>query len=158
MVYEKLGCNVLSCNGDENDMTCLTARTFLEVLSTNLATGNKANNITFNNDSCMNYNERQQIDDGCDTTNMCQAAVLLNITQGNPDFFIYNGINIAGDEKLFINHTVTRSTAGAGNAPRREESTFKWTDTCCQITRIDNHNTGTGCFTAGSTTVAFGSD
>tara|TARA_R110000823_G_C15625965_1_gene468128 strand:+ start:102 stop:605 length:504 start_codon:yes stop_codon:yes gene_type:complete len=49
-----------------------------------------------------------------------------------PSLHIVYGINIAGEEKLFMEFTVLQNTAGAGTPPNRYQTDNKWSNTSVQ--------------------------
>ena len=67
-------------------------------------------------------------------------------------------INNSSNEKLGIAHAVNQNTAGAGNAPARQENALKWANTSSQITEIDFTNAVTGDFDSGSIVKVWGAD
>ena len=51
-------------------------------------------------------------------------------------------INNASNEKLVIVNSMSQGSAGAGNAPNRQEKVGKWANTSNQITQITINNGG----------------
>jgi len=67
-------------------------------------------------------------------------------------------INNASNEKLAITHDVRRSTAGAGNAPTRDETVGKWTNTSNQINIVEFFNDQAGDFGTNTILKVWGAD
>ena len=103
----------------------------------------------FNGDSANNYANRYSINGGSDSTIASQPESYLGAIDGLSfhNLFI---INNASNEKLFTHQRVSRSTAGAGNAPTRNEGAGKWANTSNQITSITVTTAGGGNLTAGN--------
>jgi hypothetical protein len=111
--------------------------------------GAGSNYFRFNGDSGTNYANRYSINGGSDSTIASQPESYLGAIDGLSfhNLFI---INNASNEKLFTHQRVSRSTAGAGNAPTRNEGAGKWANTSNQITSITVTTAGGGNFTAGN--------
>jgi len=103
----------------------------------------------FNGDSANNYANRYSINGGSDSTIASQPESYLGAIDGLSfhNLFI---INNASNEKLFTHQRVSRSTAGAGTAPTRNEGAGKWANTSNQITSITVTTAGGGNLTAGN--------
>tara|TARA_R110002124_G_scaffold286069_1_gene465824 strand:+ start:559 stop:1152 length:594 start_codon:yes stop_codon:yes gene_type:complete len=54
-----------------------------------------------------------------------------------PSLHIVYGINIAGEEKLFMEFTILQNTAGAGNVPNRYSNFNKWINTSVQYDQFE---------------------
>ena len=103
----------------------------------------------FNGDSGNNYANRYSINGGSDSTIASQPESYLGAIDGLSfhNLFI---INNASNEKLFTHQRVSRSSAGAGTAPTRNEGAGKWANTSNQITSITVTTAGGGNLTAGN--------
>ena len=103
----------------------------------------------FNGDSGNNYANRYSINGASDSTITGQPESYLGAIDGLSfhNLFI---INNASNEKLFTHNRVSRSTAGAGTGPTRNEGAGKWANTSNQITSITVTTAGGGNFTAGN--------
>ena len=103
----------------------------------------------FNGDSGNNYSNRYSINGGSDSTIASQPESYLGAIDGLSfhNLFI---INNASNEKLFTHQRVSRSSAGAGTAPTRNEGAGKWSNTSNQITSITVTTAGGGNLTAGN--------
>ena len=71
------------------------------------------------------------------------------------NFFI---INNSSSEKLVIHHDIGSGTAGAGNAPERNELVWKWTNTSNQLDVFQVLSNGSPKVLAGSIIKVWGSD
>ena len=103
----------------------------------------------FNGDTGTNYANRYSINGGTDSTITGQPESYLGAIDGL-SFHNLLIINNASNEKLFTHNRVSRSTAGAGTAPTRNEGAGKWANTSDQITSITVTTAGGGNFTAGN--------
>ena len=111
----------------------------------------------FNNDSGSNYANRWSRNGGSDTTNNSQSEMITYFAgAAYGEFGIFEMANIAGQEKLLIDHGVAADATGAGTAPKRHEGVHKWANTSNQVTRFDYINGGAGTFDTGSEVVVLG--
>ena len=93
--------------------------------------------INFNNDTGSNYARRGTSNGGSDYTSGSQSQLAVSGTDSSPKFVNIFFVNNSSNEKLGIAHAVNQNTAGAGNAPARQENVLKWSNTSSQITEID---------------------
>ena len=113
----------------------------------------------FNNHSGSNYANRWSRNGGSDTTNTSQSEMITYFAgAAYGEFGIFEMANIAGQEKLLIDHGVAADATGAGTAPKRHEGVHKWANTSNQVTRFDYINGGAGTFGTGSEVVVLGYD
>lgn len=99
-------------------------------------------------DTGTNYAYRDSFNGGADTTGVSQSRFAPFNDTADPTFLDCFVINVSSKEKLFISHTVSRSTAGAGNAPQRSEGVWKWVNTSSQMDRLQLYDqTGGGTLT-----------
>jgi len=110
-------------------------------------------------DTGSNYAGRTSSNGGSDSTDTSTSAVQNIIDSGNdiPNFGNMFIINNASNEKLMILHKIAQNTAGAGNAPTRRESVWKWTNTSNQINRIEL-SLSTGNYRSGGILKVWGAD
>jgi len=112
------------------------------------------NDIRFNADSGSNYAIRQSVNGGTDGAYTGQAFMNFDGTGSDTDKFGVGYIaNISTKEKLYQSHVVQRSTAGAGNDPKRGEFAGKWANTSNAINSISMLNRGSGTSSAGELVV-----
>jgi len=147
-----------SCTQANLDTGTITAKKYLKVESyTTSSCGNNDNLYRFNNDSCMNYSLRHRVDNGTETTLMCQTTAGFQHAVSTPRFSTIFIINVSAQEKLMMGDASYQSTAGECATTSREEFAGKWTNTSAQITDIQLE-TSTGCFAAGSYLTVWGSN
>jgi hypothetical protein len=157
--WQELARTTLTGAGDTISVTNIPARKYLHIIVSALATGGTIGvSLRFNNDSGTNYARRISDEGGADATGVSQTGLNIGTTGAWNKLSVTDVINIATSEKLVISHETGVSTAGAGNAPRRQELTGKWANTTDQITRVDAINGGTGDFAIGSEVVVLGHD
>ena len=157
--WEEIGSADLSGgSADDLDITTGLDKKYLWVQLYIEPSGQVDVNLTFNNDGSANYTRRQSFNGGADGTSINESNVPLSTNITTPVFYNFFMINNSSNEKLVIHHEARQSTAGAGNAPDREEQVFKWANTSSQISRIDINNPDTGSFGTNSIIKVFGSD
>lgn len=158
--WEEMGRTTLGSNGDTISVTGMTAKKYLRILISVIATGgNIAPAMTFNGDTGNNYNHRTSDNGGADATSTSRANIgTVDAVSATTIFIEFDVINISAQEKIVIGHSVRQNTAGAGNAVARREVVGKWANTAAQITRVDVTNADTGDFASGSEVVVLGHD
>lgn len=161
MAWGKAGSTTLGSAGDDIDITDLTTNKFNQVLIHGLEdSANITYKQTINNDGGSLYAFRRSGNGGADGTGTSEASVGINASAFGEAFIVEYIIAISGEEKLGIAFDCIRTTAGAGSAPNRDETVFKYvpatlTDT---IDRIDVNNSSTGNFATSSNISVLGSD
>ena len=110
-------------------------------------------------DTGANYAERVTQNGAADGTAVNNNYMQLGFDGGNQLMITY-GINISGEEKLFITSLSHQSGAGAGNAPNRREGVGKWVNTSNQydIYQITAQTGGTRQISSDSNLSVLGSD
>ena len=84
------------------------------------------------------YTGRRSYNGGSDVTVINQSEITLDgVGNTLPVYFEGVIVNISTEEKLCIFHAVKMSAIGAGTAPARRETVFKWTNTSNQIDIIE---------------------
>lgn len=115
--------------------------------------------LRFNSDSGSNYALRHERNGAADATNTSESSVYLYDTNASPKYITIHVINITDEEKLGVAETITQNTAGAGTAPLRQETAFKWANTTNQITSVSIHRLfGSGTFAVDSEVTVYGTD
>ena len=160
--WVELGRATLSSAGNTIDVTGLSTANYpyLMVLAQTINSGGTTQpRLRFNADTGSNYALRHQRNGAADATDTSANSVYLYDADNTPKFMQIETQNITDQEKMCIGHTVTGGgTAGAGTAPNRQESVFKWANTSDQITSVSiNRIYGTGTFATGSEVVVLGS-
>jgi hypothetical protein len=163
MAWAKNGTPVtLGSAGDDMDITDLTANKFNQFLLHTLSTVAKDHRLTTDNNGSTDYAWRRSANGGTDiTTNINKQYIDINSgNNGAKDCLgIIYGVNIDGEEKLFMSFQC-ETTAGASNPPSRNENVSKVdvTTNTGQYTRIDINNTLTGDYLTSSNLSVIGSD
>jgi hypothetical protein len=146
---------------DDIDITDLTATTFNTFLLHTLSTAAKDHRLTTDDNGATDYAWRRSANGGTDNTSVSQAYVDINSgNNGAKDCLgIVYGVNIDGEEKLFMSFQC-ETTAGASNTPSRNENVSKVdvTTNTGQYTRIDINNTLAGDYLTSSNLSALGTD
>ena len=93
--------------------------------------------LQFNSDGANNYSSRKSVNGAADATTTSFSGFDLVNSTSTPSFINIFIINNSSNEKLGIAHSVDQNTAGAANAPNRDERVGKWANTSNQITSID---------------------
>ena len=156
--WEELASVTSSSNGNFSSGT-FTAKKYLWVQTyCKSVTGNMNIMYRYNSDSGNNYVYRVSANGGTDYTQSSQSQI--DISSGGDNSIFSNSfiINNSSKEKLGIHHTVEQGTAGAGNAPTREEVVSKWSNTSSQITEIDVIELSNGEIGSGSIIKVWGHD
>ena len=159
--WEELASVELGSAGDTIDSGTITAKKYLWIQGYCKNTGGDIRpTFQFNSDTGNNYANRQSKNGGTDSSNTGVGRMYLSDTanQGVPVFFNIFVVNNSANEKLCMAHIVDQGTAGAGNAPNRQESVGKWANTSSQITSIQVQNDRAGDFNTGSILKVWGSN
>lgn len=80
-------------------------------------------------DTGTNYANRSSTDGGAESTEASASSLKVGLSASVNSLNVGYGINIAAEEKLFIDFCVAAGGVGASNAPSRKESVGKWTNT-----------------------------
>jgi hypothetical protein len=157
--WKELGRTTLGSAGDTISVTGLADKRYYMILSNNLASGSINSRDRINNDSGSNYAYRYSEDGASDGSGINKTSLTGGGTVTTPRFDVSYWSNLSTKEKLGIRHTVLQSTAGAGNAPERNEAVNKWTNTSDAIDSyyVRNENSS-GSFDTGSECVVLGWD
>ena len=159
MVWGKAGSTTLSSAGDDLDITSMTASKFNQILGHHINSGSKAVNINFNGNSNSVYARRKSFNGGTDSTSTSQTTLNVNLNHSAPEFFISYVCDVTSEEKLMILFNTDTNTAGAGNAPTRQEYVAKFVPSpSARITRVDTNNDQSGSYDTDSNITALGSD
>jgi len=160
MAWGKAGSTTLSTTASEVEAT-VSVNEFSQILNhvITAGSGNIGTRYRFNDDSGSKYAQRWSHDGGSDGTAVNQAQVFTEINDADEDRFqIGYVLSISGKEKLAINH-LTETASGAGNAPQRSETVFKYIPSPdATITSVKVMETVAGSFGSGTNLTALGSD
>ena len=157
--WVELGRTTLGSAGDTITVSSLPDKRYYMVLTDYQASGDIFALRRLNNDSGSNYAFRYSKNGAADSTGTSQTKI-LNAAGGytTNGFAVSYLANLSSNEKLHIGHYINQNTAGAGNAPIREETVGKWANTSNAINRIDEVNTSSGDYASGSECVVLGWD
>jgi hypothetical protein len=145
--------------GSDVVVSSLSDKRYYMVLSSWTMSTNAQSRWRFNNDTGTNYAGRVSSNGGADSTVTSQVAIPYN----NPGFDLTPHWNVgyianrSANEKLWINHQMNQNTAGATNAPGRQEQACKWSNTSNAINEI-RLNSSAGTYNSGSELVVLGWD
>lgn len=137
----------------------LTSQKFTHILNHIIDNGVIDVDLRIDNLSTTTYAYRESDDGSADVTATEQAEITLDDTAAATErFSVVDGINIAGEEKLFIGFTIDASTAGPGTAPSRVETVGKQSGTSTAYVRLDVLETQAGAIGSTSNLTALGTD
>jgi hypothetical protein len=151
--------DTLGSAGDTLTISDLTATIFNQFLHHEIGSGAIYPQLGLNNDTGTNYASRRSANGGADTALTSRTYMFEGGAAGTTtNFSITYCIGISTEEKLAIRFTIFQNTAGAANAPAREELVGKWINTSDQITEIDEINGAAGDYDTDSNFSALGTD
>ena len=153
--WKELGRTTLSSTSSDITVSSFTAKDNLMVLI--YAQDGSQMGYRVNSDTGNNYHIKRSMDGASDST-LQSTKAQVHAQGAKKEFNVSSWIYIANQEKLFISNTVSQNTAGAGNAPSRNEIVGKWANTSDQITTFTLHNAGSTGFSSGSEVVVLGYD
>ena len=153
--WKELGRTTLSSTSSDITVSSFTAKDNLMVLI--YAQDGSQMGYRVNSDTGNNYHIKRSMDGASDST-LQSTKAQVHAQGAKKEFNVSSWINIANQEKLFISNTVSQNTAGAGNAPSRNEIVGKWANTSDSITTFTLHNAGSTGFSSGSEVVVLGYD
>ena len=155
--WEELASVELGSAGDELSTGSFTGKRYLWVQVFTINSGATNAKFTYNNDTGSNYAFRYSNDGAADGTSTSDSSIQLNVANGSAFYNMFI-VNVASREKFGLGDIVDQNTAGAGTAPNRSRSSFKWANTSSQITEIDVTNNAAGSYDTGSIIKVWGSD
>ncbi len=137
MAWAKLGSTTTTSSASSMDSGTMTASETNQILCN--VSGLSASTFCetlFNSDTTASYASRASQNGGVDFTRTSNTDLNMFESYSNTTgaFLVSYFVNISGEEKLFISQSVRQGTAGAGNAPVRDEVVYKWVNTSSQIT------------------------
>ncbi len=161
--WKEIGRTTLGSAGDTISVSSLADKRYLMILTNQYGTGgDTVSQLGLGNssiDTGSNYARRASNNGGVDSTVTGRSYIFesMDVTQAGM-FGVDYIANKSDKEKLGIRHLVYQNTAGAGNAPKREENYGKWSNTSNVIDIIQDKNTAAGSFDTGSEIVVLGYD
>ena len=120
MAWAKNGTpDTLSGTADEISISDLTARKFNVFMYHKINSGEASDTIRYNGNTNSVYASRRSFDGAADSTDTSANRLSYGSDDTYPAFAVQYFINISGEEKLDIHHSVNQQAAGAANAPSR---------------------------------------
>ena len=158
MVWGKEGSNTLTSSAGVVDVDA--TGTFIMAMMHDFATGgNTEVELRFDSTGGSAYARRNSSNGGSDNTAVSQASIQGHGATSDDDFHITYTVNIATEEKLMIGFGVNRNSAGAGNAPYREEFVGKYAQTSAKVeTQGIIDTSGSGSYDTDTNLSVLGSD
>jgi hypothetical protein len=146
-----------------SDTLSVTAYTFMQIIGHTLSNNHIAiQNGSTTVDTGANYAQRNSGNGGADGTGTSVSYGQLVWGSGDAvrdAFYVQYMINIAGEEKLTISHSLDQGASGAGTAPNRSECVGKWVNTSNQADQIKlNDINASGNFAISTNTTVLGTD
>ena len=162
--WVELARTTLGSAADDINVSSISDKRYYMVLTDFQDSGNTQPGIRLGNsslDSGANYAERWSTNGGAELTvssNTYHVQWVDVSGTTKPIFGVSYIANKSANEKLGISHVMNPNTAGAANAPDRQESVFKWTNTSNPLDILGYNNKGSGDFNTGSEVVVLGWD
>ena len=160
MAWSKSGSTTTSSAVDDMNITSITASKFNEVLLFGIQGGTGCiPKLTFNDNENTVYADTESYNGGTDSVNVSRAYC-ADWSSEPSGFAVYDIVDIAGEEKLLIGHTVKSGSSGAGTAPSRYEQASKFVPSpTARITSIEAKSVNAGDkYDTDSNISALGSD
>jgi hypothetical protein len=163
MVWSKNGTpNTLTSSADTITISDQTKTKFNVILNHTLNTGGATRGSLRVGDgsvSTTGYSYRRSTNGGADSTFTSTDRIHASSGAVADDEFTVSYIcSISGEETLALSFDVRRSTAGAANAPTRDETVGKWVTGTSQIDNINSFNDQAGSYDTDSNLSALGTD
>ena len=144
------------------DVTSLPNKRYYMILHDSHGHANTAGTIRvrYNTDNGTNYAHRRNANGGADGTSVNEISDFIGsfAEDTNPLFAVGYLSNLSSKEKLTIWHNVEQRTAGAGNAPHRNELVGKWTNTTDPLDEVQIFTGATNSYNTNSEVVVLGWD
>lgn len=157
--WKELGRTTLGSASQTIDVSSLADKRYLMILSSDLENTAIYPEGRLNNDTGTNYASKRSANGGAfsDLTGrnlLWEGGAASTTTNFSVGYFS----NFSTKEKLGFRYTVFQNTAGAGNAPAREENVSKWVNTSDAINRYTEVAGGGQTYNTGSEVVILGWD
>jgi len=161
--WVELGRTTLGGTSDNITLSGLSDKRYYMYLINEFGTGTSGGNIQLGAgsiDTGSNYAYRLSPNGQSDTTAVNQPHIELRVGFADSLNTLDVGYiaNLSGKEKLLQDFRVEQNTAGAANAPGRNEVVGKWANTSNPLDTINDVNDGSGDFSANSEIVVLGWD
>lgn len=156
MAWGKAGSTTLTSSGTDMSVTSMPNSKTGMALGLHSGGGSS---IKLNADNGSNYASRRDVNGQGDSTNVNLTGdnAYITDTRNTPHFNITYFVNVASEEKLWINENIYQLNAGASNVPQREEAVGKWANTSDAISQFDYH-AWNGTYSSGDNILVLGSD
>lgn len=154
--WEELGRTTLASSGDLIEVESLPNRKYLKVIISIASTGTTNCLLTFNNDSTVNYAARTQDNGAADATQLSTNYITIIGSSARKMNVTMDITNYPTQEKTIYYLRHDGGTAGAANAPYRQESAAKWCNTTDYITSIQCTNTEVDFYDTGAQMIVLG--
>ena len=160
--WKELGRTTLGSANRYIDVTSLPNKRYYMILHDSHGHANTAGTIRvrYNTDNGTNYAHRRNANGGADGTSVNEISDFIGsfAEDTNPLFAVGYLSNLSSKEKLTIWHNVEQRTAGAGNAPHRNELVGKWTNTTDPLDEVQIFTGATNSYNTNSEVVVLGWD
>ena len=159
--WVEVGRTTLGSLADDITVSSLPDKRYYMILRSVTGTGSTqaSGQLGYNSiDTGTNYTTRYNDNGGSDGALTSTRFHGYDGYDDKPELTVQYIANYATKEKLVINHTVNQATAGAGYAPRRRESVWKWTNTSNALNIYNCWDGGSGQHKSGSEVVVLGWD
>ncbi len=154
--------DTLVAPADDLTISDMVAITFNQFMIHTLGSGAIQGDLTLDSNSNTDYAIRRSVNGSTDTTSVNQTFIDISNAFANEvdKFYIVYGINISGEEKLFISFGVNNPVLGAANPPSRNEIVGKMDTTTitAQFFAINLNNDAAGDYDVNSNLSAIGTD
>jgi len=154
--WEELGRTTLASSGDLIEVESLPNRKYLKVIISIESTGSTNCLLTFNNDSTASYAASTQDNGAADTTALSTTYITIIGASTRKMNVTIDITNYQTQEKGLYYLRQDGGTAGAANAPNRQECAAKWANTTDYITSIQCTNTGVDFYDTGAQMIVLG--
>lgn len=146
--WEHLGTTELTVAGDNIDVDDIAVKKLIQIIGYSIPTGSDIHtNWNYNLDAGTNYAVRNSKNGLGDSSGGNRDSIRHSESPNvdEPEFQVYEILNVLGEEKLVMGHNVGVEVAGAGTGPERNEVVAKYVPSPdADITKIRSQNTRAG--------------
>jgi hypothetical protein len=156
--WKELARTTLGSTSSTIDVSSIPDKRYYQVLLDFPRSGTSQCGMRINNDSGSNYSRRYTYNGASDSTGTSETSFdFTGNGSSTNNFSVMHIANLAGKEKLIMNHNNEGGSAGAGNIGDRREQVSKWANTSNaldQLTAIVSANN----YASGAEMVVLGYD
>ena len=156
--WKELARTTLGSTSSTIDVSSIPDKRYYQVLLDFPRSGTSQCGMRINNDSGSNYSRRYTYNNASDSTGTSETSFdFTGNGSSTNNFSVMHIANLAGKEKLIMNHNNEGGSAGAGNIGDRREQVSKWANTSNaldQLTAIVSANN----YASGAEMVVLGYD